>query len=103
MQPLDIFTVTVLMLAAIHLLVTTCRAATRWWRNRGEARRGADQAQAGLLSAAPAGRRSDWYVFFHCQDLIGAAPSATRSSTRPDQAAVNRPKQQPARRSLARI
>lgn len=102
MQPVEIFTVTVLMLAALHLVVSTCRAAIRWWQHRGGAGRGADQARAGLLSAAPAGRRSDWYVFFHCQDLVGTAPSAPLSS-RPDQAEVNRQNQPPARRPSARL
>lgn len=101
MQPIEIFTVTVLMLAALHLLVTTCRAAILWWQNRGEAGRAADQAQTGLFSAAPVGQRSDWYVFFHCRDLTGAAAPAPLPSTRPDQAAATRPRQQPARRSLA--
>jgi len=64
MQPIEIFTVTILMLAALHLLVTTCRAAILWLQNKGEAGSAVDQARAGLLSAAPVGQRSDWYVFF---------------------------------------
>jgi len=108
MEPIEIFTATVLLLAALDLVVTTCRAVTLWWQNRRGARRGADKAITAAsvstdpLLAAPSGRRSDWYVFFHCQDLVGTGPLASQPSTKPDQVAASRQKRPPGRRVSAR-
>jgi len=59
MEPIEIFIAAVLIVGAIHLVVTAGACIPRWWNEMFPRKK---------LSMR---QRSDWYVFFHCSDLVG--------------------------------
>jgi hypothetical protein len=100
MEPIEIFTATVLIVGAMHLMVTAGTSITLWWKKRLAAKDCSSSAidaaaeQAGLLSAASSQQRSDWYVFFHCADLVGREPLEKKSKIRKDKAVSDGKRQQ---------
>ena len=78
MEPIEIFTAAVLIVGAIHGVVTASARFRLWWGTMFPklSMKSADAAthEASLVSAAGRPQRSDWYVFFHCSDLVGKEP-----------------------------
>ena len=62
MEPIEMFAKGVLAICAIHLASTASSRIESWW-----------QRAAGPRNTATSSRRTrdDWYVFFHCSDLVG--------------------------------
>jgi|GEM_PF-1870592 len=81
MESNQYFTVFILSVCAIHLAVTTGVRMQSWWQafvaGRHRPQRPLIQAArgVGLLAKTNKQQRSDWYVFFHCTDLVGKEPS----------------------------
>ncbi|EKD39892.1 MAG: hypothetical protein ACD_75C00259G0003 [uncultured bacterium] len=65
------FAVFVLAMCVLHLVWT---ASVRWLRHVSPLQKTAAREKG----RAP--RRSDWYVFFHCADLVGKDPVEKKSS-----------------------
>ena len=81
MELTQYFSVFILSVCAIHLAVTTGVRMQSWWQefsaSRHRSQRPLVQAArgVGLLSKTHKQQRSDWYVFFHCADLVGKESS----------------------------
>ena len=91
MEPIEIFTAAVLIVGTLHLVVTAGTGITHWWNKRLLAKNcsinatdAATVVQAELVSVASGQPRSDWYVFFHCADLVGREPVAKKPQSRQD-------------------
>lgn len=80
MESLQIFTVAVLAVCAIHLVSTISARIFPWWeetvRRKDSSFKSSKTASSriDLLQEIPIPQRSDWYVFFHCADLVGREP-----------------------------
>ena len=59
MEPIEIFTASVLVVGAFHLVATAGTHVLRWWNEMLPQKNFSMQ------------QRNDWYVFFHCSDLVG--------------------------------
>ena len=101
MEPIEMFTATVLIVGAMHLMVTAGTSVTLWWKKRLADKNCSSSAadavaeQAGLLSAASSKPRSDWYVFFYCADLVGREPLEKKPESRKGKAVSSGKGQQP--------
>ena len=58
-------------ISVVHLL-TIAGNYLKSWYTKGQ------QASTARLAVSP--ERNDWYVFFHCADLLGANPVAAKNS-----------------------
>jgi hypothetical protein len=80
MESNQYFSVFILSVCAIHLAVTIGVRLQSWWqafvagRHRSQRPVQTDRG-VGLLATANKQQRGDWYVFFHCTDLVGKEPS----------------------------
>lgn len=63
------FAVFVLAMCALELVWTASERLNAWWLRHVSPR----QKSAAREHDRP-GRRSDWYAFFHCADLVGQEP-----------------------------
>ena len=97
MEPAQYFSLLVLLVCGIHLIagISACIEA-RW---PASAQKSA-QAVHGVLAAA--GQRSDWYVFFHCSDLVGKEPEKSVFAG-PDKSYVQHTRQPAPRRRQSRL
>ena len=69
MESIQLFTVFVLAVGAIHLTATVCRQISGWW-DAAFGRRATSRQQNNPVSAlAQHQMADDWYVFFHCSTL----------------------------------
>ena len=71
------FTELVLTMCAVDLVWTASARIDTWWNEnvRPLNKPGVfAQSRGGLVSKAQAPQRNDWYVFFHCSDLVGREP-----------------------------
>lgn len=62
MEPIEIFAAGVLTICALHLASAIGVHIEFWWRKAN----GSTKTVTGRT-----GKRSDWYAFFHCADLVG--------------------------------
>lgn len=85
MESTQYFSIVVLVICAIHLAVTIGgRVASAWQAlvaGGQPSQRMLGQSGKGVsMSATPhKHQRSDWYVFFHCADLVGKEPLGERA------------------------
>lgn len=81
MESNQYFSVFILSVCAIHLAVAIGVRLQSWWQafvaGRHRPQRPLVQAArgVGLLATTNKQQHSDWYVFFHCTDLVGKEPS----------------------------
>ena len=107
MESIEIFTAAILIVGVLHFIVTVGAKISHWWNETVSGEHllaqaaGVASESAGLLLAAPQ-RRSDWYVFFHCSDLMGPVSSVKKSEIRQDKAAPSRTYHQPTKRLALR-
>jgi hypothetical protein len=89
MELIDIFTAAILMLSGIHLVAKAAARLQPWWTETFPEEKLSMQT------------RSDWYVFFHCADLIGREPQQEKPPVpRVSVAPTEKRKRQPLRMSL---
>jgi len=70
MEPAQYFSLLVLLVCVIHIVATISSRVQP--RRPASAKMSAQSTKDALAAAAP--QRSDWYVFFHCSDLVGKEP-----------------------------
>ncbi len=93
MESIEIFTAAILIIGALHFVVTVGTRVSLWWNETisGEhvSAKGTDAASTLIaqVSASPRQQRSDWYAFFHCSDLLGLVPTAQKPQVRPEKTA----------------
>lgn len=75
------FSAFVLGMTALDLLWTASGRLDRWWRKR--------QGPAAKKSGRTR-QRNDWYVFFHCGDLVGKGADTTSRPVTPDRKTADR-------------
>lgn len=68
------FSAFVLAMCALHMIWTASATLDAWWRSHVPTDRLAENS-----GRAP--QRSDWYVFFHCADLVGREPVSKKASS----------------------
>lgn len=78
------FSFFILSVIAMHLAATIGGYLQSWWqeltigKHTGQSVRDTDRL--GLSAKMSGKQRSDWYVFFHCSDLVGKEPAEKKSS-----------------------
>ena len=104
MESIEMFTAAVLIVGALHFVVTVGAGISRWWHEtvfgQNTSAKATDVASnsVGLLLATTRQPRSDWYVYFHCSDVIGPVSSVKKSQVRQDKAVPASTYHQPAKR-----
>lgn len=84
MESTQLFSLFILSVIAIHLAATTGVRIKSWWQRlvagRNRSQRPFVKVGVGvdLLAKTHTQQRSDWYVFFHCSDLVGKEPLPKR-------------------------
>lgn len=68
------FSAFVLAMCALHLIWTASGRLDAWWRDN------VPHAKKGSTESGRAPQRGDWYVFFHCSDLVGQETVAGKAS-----------------------
>lgn len=69
------FAVFVLAMCVLHLVWTASERMNVWWL-----RHVSPLQKPAAKEKGRAPQRSDWYVFFHCADLLGKDPVKKKSS-----------------------
>lgn len=69
------FSAFVLAMCALHMIWTASATLGAWWRSHVPPSIGRLAENSGR---AP--QRNDWYVFFHCADLVGKEPVSKKAS-----------------------
>ena len=93
MESKEIFSAAILIVGALHFIVTVGVRLSLWWNetiSREHAlAKATDAASTSIaqVSASTRQQRSDWYVFFHCSDLIGPVPTAQKPQVRHEKTA----------------
>lgn len=87
------FSAFVLIMCAVHLVWTASARINDWWQKNvalSNKKIATAENSNPILQKEQAPQRSDWYVFFHCSDLVGreqAIPKTTsidRNTKAPD-------------------
>ena len=102
MEPAQYFSLLVLLVCVIHIIAGI---GARIQSRRPLSARGAAPATKGSLAAA-APQRSDWYVFFHCSDLVGKEKEPAKKnavSVSPDRSHPQHTRQPASRRRQSRL
>ncbi len=90
MEYIEIFTAAILIIGALHFVVTVGTRVSLWWNETifGEhvSAKATDASSTSIaqVSASHGQQRSDWYVFFHCSDLLGPVSMAQKPQVRPE-------------------
>ncbi len=96
------FSVFILSVIAIHLAATAGARLQSWWqgfyveKHPGHSARDVDSV--GLSAKMPGKQRSDWYVFFHCSDLVGKEPAEKGSTSMSQEKVASQPQRRPSAR-----
>ena len=104
MESIEMFAAAILIVGALHFVVTVGAGISHWWNGTVSGdhipAKVTDVASQSvdLLLATPKLQRSDWYVFFHCSDVIGPVSSVKKSQVRQDKAVPASTYHQPAKR-----
>ena len=104
MESIEIFTAAILIVGALHLVVTAGAGLSLWWNETifgvHASTKATDAAahSVGLVSANPRQQRSDWYVYFYCSDLNGPDLQKKKPAIRKDKALPAGTYQQPTKR-----
>ena len=101
MESNQYFSMFILAVCAIHLAATIGARMQSWWQASAVGRRFSSKP---LVRAVQGGgsyvktekkQRSDWYVFFHCADLIGKEPSPKSELLSRQERLLRQPQRQP--------
>jgi len=98
MEANQYFSIFILSMCAVHLAMTVGNHVRSWWL-ASVGKRYFSRQSVGLHAVTKKSQRGDWYVFFHCSDLVGKE-SLPKSDSLPVQPQQKRP---PVRRSENRI
>ena len=92
MESIEIFTAAILIVGALHFIVTVGARVSLWWNETISGEHALVEAtddatnSVGLVLAKPRQQRSDWYVYFYCSDLIGPDLQKKKPEIRKDKA-----------------
>lgn len=82
MESNQYFSVLILAVCVIHLAATAGARMQSWWQTLAIGRYFSERQMAraaegsGQLAKTDKIQHDDWYVFFHCADLVGKEPSS---------------------------
>lgn len=98
------FSMFVLAMCAVDLVWSACTRINTWWnKNVAPLHKPVigTESRKGVIQRKKTTQRSDWYVFFHCSDLVGPEPEIKNDPPRKPNVTVLHQKKTRVRRSHA--